>query len=217
VAPGDLSATVLRAMVGIATLSVGVDAQGREAALPTYSLEGDTFTPAADLQLTGTRPVSGFKIGADAVIDGSQAVARRYPGLATRGLYVEVALDPGGLRTVWLRRTPEGSFPNSVTFADFADAGSLRCYQVDLDWLAGDTPRKLFDKPDPGAAFRPISNRPGATGFVGLDLMAQQRKGNFIEIAALRGLDNQRESLGWIELKDPQGRLTLWFTPGPDC
>ena len=47
--------------------------------------------------------------------------------------------------------------------------------------------------------------------------MPLQRKGNFLEIAALRGLDDPRTGIGWVELKDARGRLTVWFSPGPEC
>jgi hypothetical protein len=35
--------------------------------------------------------------------------------------------------------------------------------------------------------------------------------------ATLRGLDDPRTGIGWVELKDVKGRLTVWFSPGPEC
>ena len=144
-------------------------------------------------------------------------MVRRYPVLARKGMYVKVALDPSGRRAEWLRRTPEGAFPNSVDYVDFGDAGSFRCYQLDLFYLTGGGPRKLFARPDPAAPSTTLSPTPGTAGYLAGDVVPLQRKGNFLEIAALRGLDDPRTGIGWVELKDAGGRLTVWFTPGPEC
>jgi len=213
----ELSDDLLRRMIGIATVSVGVAAGDREQAPAIYDNDGDRFTASGNLRLRGTRPISVYRVGTDPIVNRSRAVARRYPVLERKGMYVEVALDPGGRRTAWLRRTPEGAFPDSVDYVDFNDAGSFRCYQLDLYYLAGGAPRKLFEKPNPAAPSATLSPRPGAPGFLGGDVVPLQRRGNFLEIAALRGLDDPRTGIGWVELKDAKGRLTVWFSPGPEC
>jgi hypothetical protein len=213
----ELSDFLLRSMIGIATISVGVGAGDQEQAPPIYDNDGDRFTPSGNILLRGSRPVSSYRVGSDPIVNRSRAVVRRYPVLARKGMYVKVALDPSGRRAEWLRRTPEGAFPNSVDFVDFGDAGSFRCYQLDLFYLTGGRPRKLFERPDPAAPFTTLSATPGAEGFLAGDVVPLQRKGNFLEIAALRGLDDPRTGIGWVELKDAGGRLTVWFTPGPEC
>ena len=213
----ELSDDLLRRMIGIATVSVGVAAGDQEQTPAIYDNDGDRFTASGNLRLRGTRPISVYRVGTDPIVNRSRAVARRYPVLERKGMYVEVALDPSGRRTAWLRRTPEGAFPNSVDYVDFNDAGSFRCYQLDLYYLAGGAPRKLFEKPNPAAPSATLSPRPGAPGFLGGDVVPLQRRGNFLEIAALRGLDDPRTGIGWVELKDAKGRLTVWFSPGPEC
>jgi hypothetical protein len=216
--PGkELSDFVLRNMIGIATISVGIEAGDQEQTPSIYANDGDRFTPSGNILLRGTRPISVYRVGTDAIVDRSRAVVRRYPVLKRKGMYVEVALDPSGRRTEWLRRTPEGAFPNSIDYVDFNDAGSFRCYQLDLYYLTGNAPRKLFEKPDPAAPSTPLSAIPGAAGFLAGDLVPLQRKGNFLEIAVLRGLDDPRNGIGWVELKDAKGRLSVWFSPGPEC
>jgi hypothetical protein len=213
----EISDDLLRRMIGIATISVGVTAGGQEQAPAIYDHDGDRFIASGNLPLRGTRPISVYRVGTDPIVNRSRAVARRYPVLERKGMYVEVALDPSGRRTAWLRRTPEGAFPDSVDDVDFNDAGSFRCYQLDLYYLAGGAPRRLFEKPDPAAPATTLSPRPGAPGFLGGDVVPLQRRGNFLEIAALRGLDDPRTGIGWVELKDARGRLTVWFSPGPEC
>ncbi|HEY6322054.1 MAG TPA: hypothetical protein VJA16_10900 [Thermoanaerobaculia bacterium] len=213
----ELSDDLLRRMIGIATISVGVAAGAQEQAPAIYDNDGDRFTASGNILLRGTRPISVYRVGTDPIVNRSRAVARRYPVLERKGMYVEVALDPSGRRTAWLRRTPEGAFPNSVDYVDFNDAGSFRCYQLDLYYLAGGAPRQLFEKPDPAALSTILSPKPGAPGFLGGDVVPLQRRGNFLEIAALRGLDDPRTGIGWVELKDAKGRLTVWFSPGPEC
>jgi hypothetical protein len=213
----DLSDDLLRRMIGIATISVGVAAGGVEQTPAIYDNDGDRFTASGNILLRGTRPISVYRVGTDPIVNRSRAAVRRYPVLERKGMYVEVALDPSGRRTAWLRRTPEGAFPNSVDYVDFNDAGSFRCYQLDLYYLAGGGPRKLFEKPDPAAPSAILSSRPGTPGFLDGDVVPLQRRGNFLEIAALRGLDDPRTGIGWVELKDAKGRLTVWFSPGPEC
>ncbi len=219
VSAGEISDDVLRRMVGIVTVSAGIGAGGEEQAVPIYdnAADADRFTLSGSILLSATRPVSVFHVGADAIVNRSRAAVRRYPLLARQGVYVKAALEPGGRRTGWLRRTPEGAFPNSVDIVEFDDAGSFRCYQLDLYFLAGAAQRKLFEKPDPAAAFTILAAKPGAPGFLTGDVVPLQRKGNFLEIAAVRGLDDPRTGIGWVELKDAGGRLTVWFAPGPEC
>jgi hypothetical protein len=213
----EISDYVLQSMIGIVTVSVGVGGDDQEQTPPLYDNDGDRFTMSGRILLRGTRPVSAFRVGTDAIVNRSRAVVRRYPMLARKGAYVKAALEPSGRRTGWLRRTPEGAFPNSVDVVDLDDAGSFRCYQLDLLYLAGAGQRKLFEKPDKAAAFTLVAVKPGAAGALDGDLVPLQRKGNFLEIAAVRGLDDPRTGIGWVELKDAKGRLTVWFTPGPDC
>jgi hypothetical protein len=213
----ELSDDLLRRMIGIATISVGVAAGDQEQTPAIYDNDGDRFTASGNILLRGTRPISVYRVGTDPIVNRSRAVVRRYAVLERKGMYVEVALDPSGRRTAWLRRTPEGAFPNSVDYVDFNDAGSFRCYQLDLYYLAGGGPRKLFEKPDPAAPSTILSPRPGTPGFLDGDVVPLQRRGNFLEIAALRGLDDPRTGIGWVELKDAKGRLTVWFSPGPEC
>jgi hypothetical protein len=213
----EISDYVLQSMIGIATVSTGIGADGQEQAPPIYDNDGDRFTMSGRIQLRGTRPVSVFRVGTDAIVNRSRAVVRRYPMLARKGVYLKAALEPSGRRTGWLRRTPEGAFPNSVDFVDFNDAGSFRCYQLDLYYLAGAAQRKLFEKPDKTAAFTTIAGKAGAAGALDGDIVPLQRKGNFLEIAGVRGLDDPRTGIGWVELKDAKGRLTVWFAPGPEC
>ncbi len=213
----DISDPVLRTMIGIATLSVGIGPDGKEASLQSYDQDGDRFTPGAALQLDRTHPISRFQIGIDAVVDRSRALVRRYPALARKGMYVEVALDPAAHAKAWLRRTPDGDFPNSVVLLDFGDADSWRCYQLDLFFLTGARPRKLFEKPDKGAAATYLSPLPGGANHLDADVVPLKRQGNYLSISALRSLDDPRDPIGWVELKDAKGRLTVWFTPGPDC
>jgi hypothetical protein len=208
---------VLRNMIGIATISVGAGPGDQEATPAIYDNDRDRFTESGRILLRGTRPISVYRVGTDPIVNRSRAAVRRYPVLERKGMYVKVALDPSGRRTEWLRRTPEGAFPNSVDYVDFNDAGSFRCYQLDLYYLAAAKERQLFEKPDKTAPFTTLSATPGAAGFLGGDIVPVQRKGNFLEIAALRGLDDPRTGIGWVELKDARGRLTVWFTPGPDC
>jgi len=217
VPPSEISDDLLRNMIGIAAISVGVAAGNQEQTPAIYDNDGDRFTPSANIPLRDTRPISVYHVGTDPIVNRSRAVVRRYPVLKREGMYVKVALDPGGRHTAWLRRTPEGAFPNSVDYVDFNDAGSFRCYQLDLYYLTGGGPRKLFEKPDPAAPATVLSPRPGSPGFLGGDVVPLQRKGNFLEIAALRGLDDPRTGIGWVELKDAKGRLTVWFSPGPEC
>jgi hypothetical protein len=217
VAAGEIADDLLRRTIGIATVSVGVAAGGQEQAPATYDNDGDRFTIAGTIPLRGTRPISVFRVGTDPIVNRSRAQVRRYPVLRRKGEYLDVALDPSGRRTAWLRRTPEGAFPDSVDYVDFADAGSFRCYQLDLYYLTGGAPRRLFEKPDPAAASTILATRPGTPGFLDGDVVPLQRKGNFLEIAALRGLDDPRTGIGWVEIKDARGRLTVWFSPGPEC
>jgi hypothetical protein len=213
----EIADYVLRNMIGIATISVGAGPGDQEATPAIFDNDGNRFTESGRILLRGTRPISVYRVGTDALVNRSRAVVRRYPVLERKGMYLKVALDPSGRRTEWMRRTPEGAFPNSLDYVDFNDAGSFRCYQLDLYYLAGAKERKLFEKPDKSAPFSTLSANPGAAGFLAGDVVPLQRKGNFLEIAALRGLDDPRTGIGWVELKDPRGRLSVWFTPGPEC
>jgi hypothetical protein len=213
----ELAEYVLRNMIGIVTISVGAGPGDQEATPAIYDNDGDRFTESGRILLRGTRPIGVYRVGTDPIVNRSRAVVRRYPVLERKGMYLKVALDPSGRRTEWMRRTPEGAFPNSIDYVDFNDAGSFRCYQLDLYYLTGATERKLFEKPDKAAAFTTLAATPGAAGFLGGDVVPLQRKGNFLEIAALRSLDDPRTGIGWVELKDAKGRMTVWFTPGPEC
>jgi len=62
-----------------------------------------------------------------------------------------------------------------------------------------------------------LSSAPGAAHHVEGDLVPLQRQGNFFELAAVKGLNDPKTSIGWVELKDGTGRLQVWFSPGPDC
>jgi hypothetical protein len=215
--PSEISDDLLRTMIGIAAISVGVAAGNQEQTPAIYDNDGDRFTPSASISLHDTRPISVYRVGTDPIVNRSRAVVRRYPVVKREGMYVKVALDPGGRHTAWVRRTSEGAFPNSVDYVDFNDAGSFRCYQLDLYYLTGGGPRKLFEKPEPAAPSTVLSPQPGTPGFLGGDVVPLQRKGNFLEIAVLRSLDDPRTGIGWVELKDAKGRMTVWFSPGPEC
>jgi hypothetical protein len=220
VAAEDVADEVRRKMLGIATLAVGLAADGQESALPVFDKDGNRFIAAGAIQLAGTRPISAFRLGTDAVVDRGRAIVRRYPVLGRQGMYIKVALDPAGRRTTWLRRTAEGAFPDSVVLFDLNDEAAMRCYQLDLFFLTGARERKVFENPDATAkaTLLAATSAPGAAaGLLDADIVPLKRQGNFLQIAALRGLDETREPLGWVELKDAQGRLGIWFTPGPNC
>ncbi|HVT58356.1 MAG TPA: hypothetical protein VHR45_08140 [Thermoanaerobaculia bacterium] len=213
----ELSDYLLQNMIGIAAVSVGLGADEQEETPTIYTLDGDRLIPSGKIFLRGTRPISTYRVGTSPIVNLSRAVVRRYPALEHRGSYVRVALDPSGQRSEWLRLTPEGAFPGSVDFVDFGDASSFRCYQLDLFYFNGSGERKLFERPEKNAPSRPISSTPGKPGYVAGDIVPLQRKGNFFEIAAVAGMNDPKTPIGWVELKDPSGKLTIWFTPGPDC
>ncbi|MDP9121820.1 MAG: hypothetical protein M3O15_10735 [Acidobacteriota bacterium] len=213
----DLADDLLRLSIGIATVAVGIGESGAEEEALRFRREGDSFYPAGRLRLADTQPVSTFRVGTDAAVTRSRALARRYLAIERKGTYVRVALDPAGKRTEWLRLTPEGAFPNSVELVDFDDGSSYRCSQLDLYFLAGGAPRRLFEKPDAKAPARPLTREAGKPGYFEGDLVPLSRKGNFLEVAEVKGLNDPRTSIGWLELRAPNGRLLLWFTPVPDC
>jgi hypothetical protein len=213
----ELADYLLQSMIGVAAISVGIGPDDQETAPVIYLNDGETFTASGKIELRGTRPISTFRIGTDPIVNRSRAIVRRYPVVERKGMFVRVALDPCGRRTEWMRRTMEGSFPDNLSFFDFNDGGSFHCYQLDLAWLGGGAPRKLFQKPDKAAPATTLATAPGAAGRLDGDVVPLQRKGNFIEIAAVRGLDDPRTGIGWIEMKDAKGRLSVWFKPGPDC
>jgi hypothetical protein len=214
----EIADYLLRTTIGIATVSVGVNADNDEETPVIYTQDGNNrFNPSGKLLLRGTRPISAYVVGTDPIVVRSRAVVRRFPVVERKGDYLRMALDPSGQRTEWLRRTPEGDFPTSVDLVDFGDGGSYRCHQLDAFYLTGAHQRKLFEKPEKDANFQVLTDLPGKPGYLDGDLVPLQRKGNYFEVAVLKGLNDQRASIGWVELKDDKGRLTLWFSPGPDC
>jgi hypothetical protein len=238
VAAAEISSYLLESMVGIATISAGTAAGGGEGdtggqrgqrqgargddeATPAiYDNDGDRFIEAGHILLRDTRPISTFRVGTAAIVKRSRAIVRRYAVLDSKGAFVKVALEPSGRRSAWLRRTPEGAFPDSVVFLDFKDAASFRCYQLDLFFLAGGAPRKLFAEPLAQAPFTllPAPGRgAGGAGTLGADFVPLARRGNFIQVAAVRSIDDPRTAAGWVELRDEKGRLTVWFALGPEC
>jgi hypothetical protein len=214
---GEIADSLRKAAIGVVTISVGFGRDNREEAVQTYTREADAFAPAGALQLGTTQPVSGWISGTEGVTPVVQrAVARRYLIVERRADYVRAALDLAGQRTAWVRRTPDGVFPNTVEFVDFGDAGSFRCYQIDPFFFAPGE-RKLFEAPDKGAKARPLAGVAGRPGYLDADLVPLQRKANFFEVAAVKEVNDPKTSIGWIEIKDDAGRLTLWLSPGPEC
>jgi hypothetical protein len=214
----QLSDNLLRAAIGIATITVGVGGDGTQETVPVYGREGDGFRLSGSMRLDATQPVSGWVSGQDGAAPSvRRAVARRYLMVERKGSYARVALDSAGNRKEWVHKTLEWSFPDSVDFVDFGDAATWRCQQLDLFYLGGAGERRLYERAEKDAPFRALSAAPGSAHRVDGDVVPLQRQGNFFEVAAVKGLNDPKTSIGWVELKDGTGRLQVWFSPGPDC
>lgn len=210
---GEIPDAVLRATIGIASVAVGRRPGGPEDEVPVYMRHGARLEPSGRMRLDGTQPVTVWQTGSDAVDPAIQpTIERRYPIVARRGECALIVLDPHRKRLAWLRRTADGSFPDSVRFIDFDDPATYRYEQVDLSYLAAAGERRLFEKPDRLSPSRPL----GDGELQDADLVPLRREGDFLQVAAVRGLNDPRTAIGWLELRDESGRLRLWLDPAPD-
>ncbi|MEM1205876.1 MAG: hypothetical protein AAGN66_21780 [Acidobacteriota bacterium] len=233
----EVAAEVLTGAVGVLTVTLpatdpyalehdrrlrGLEDAIRSGALdaaPTVRPDGDGFAPSTPLVLGGTTPLGGWTSTFERV--------RRFPVLGHDRARLRIVVDPGSGRTVWVDTaewmgalTPFGASAG-LEWARFDVNGPLSV-AVDPFWL-GPGPRALYERPSPDTEvvyIQPTAKIPGEDS----DLTFADHRGAFWLREIRRGFGHlwvdvpgegrraPQRPLGWIQLRDASGRLTVWPT-----
>jgi len=200
----EISKDVLKNTIGILTLNSGVKG-GKD--LRTYLKVGEQFIYSKTLEVRGeTTPISNF--GWRSPID-KFIYNYRYPIVAKFGQYLCIVYEPTKNLKTWIsiEEIKEQYFPYIVMLDSIKTPSRF----VDIFYFTKSGRRKVYKEPLRDADFIIISTEESKYPLLN---MLEQKNG-FIKIGIVHvdfDTDEQRvEPLGWIRLKDDQGKLTIWI------
>lgn len=149
----------------------------------------------------------------------------RYPVLRKEGSCVEVLLDAESQRTAWIQLSlapPEGvkGLQASVDLSWERNPDLIHSYEpfkdksvypIDPFFLTGRMWRRIYAQPDLSAPWMVIYPYwPPMGGSDVVYLLGREK--DFLLIGIL-GKDDEYAPLGWIPVRDEDGRLTVWDAP----
>jgi hypothetical protein len=202
----EIAPTVLRDAIG----AVSVWRGQVEDAVPTGSWMlatferkgGNSFASGPKVPVEQTRPVSGW--------DSEGQALRQYPVVQRAGLFVLAVLDARSDRRAWLRIEKKQRSIDYLRYAGLTEPEAYRDQTIELFRLARGL-RRLYSRPMLGAPYKVLSETPGSRNYVGDDLKVVAVRGNFAQVAKILGPDKLSEPLGWVEIRDREGRITIWY------
>lgn len=207
----EIAPTVLREAIGAVSVWRGL-AAGRLPdgpwMLATFEHKGHAFTTGPRVAVKQTRPVSGWDFLGKAL--------RQYPVVQRSGLFVLAVLDSRSDQRAWLRVEKA---PRTIDYLHYAAVGDPEAYTgqaIDLFHFSSGA-RRIYVQPRLDAPFRIVSKEPGGQGFLAEDLKVVKVQGNFAQVAKVMGVDQLSKPLGWVEIRDREGRLTIWYVFAPGC
>jgi hypothetical protein len=207
----DIAPSVLRETIGMVSVWRGqVEDRAPEGPwmISTFERKGSFFKSGRAVPMKETRPISGWDFTGQAL--------RQYPVVQRDGLFVLAVLDAQSDQRAWLRVEKK---PWNIDYLHYAGVAEPEAYSgltIDLYHLAPGS-RRLYAEPRPDAPFRIASPEPDSRGYLGGDLKVVKIHGNFAQVARILGTNQLSNPLGWIEIRDREGRLTIWYVFAPGC
>lgn len=211
VAYEDISKDVLKNTIGILTINSGIK-KGTE--LKTYSRNENHFTYRTSLLVKETIPISNF--GYHPPIDELNIENYRYPIVAKFDQYLCIVYDPIKNLTTWVNiKEIEENFSTSIVMVDSIKTPSL--FFVNIFYFTKTGKRKLYQEPQNDAKFTIISKNESKYHLLKI---IEQRK-DFVKIGVVHvDFDTYKESIepiGWVRIRDDQGRLMFWIADVDFC
>jgi hypothetical protein len=208
----DISPSVLRETIGMVSVWRGQVADRSPKGpwiITTFERkQGNAFTASLRVPMTETNPVSGW--------DFTDQALRQYPVVQRSGLFVLAVLDARSDRRAWLRVEKKQWAIDYLHYAGVAEPEAYTGLTIDLFHLASGS-RRLYAEPRLDAPFRVVSGDSDSRGYLGENLKVVKIHGNFAQVAKVVGVSQLSSPLGWVEIRDRDGRLTIWYVFAPGC
>lgn len=195
--PNEIDATVLTKLTAVATLTAENAAQTQ---LTVYDLKGGTFTAVSKI---AAAKVTGVSRAPTCRPAGNPLDGLRLPVLETNGPYIRAVLNAKYGASIWIRPDEFGS-QYSVSVSSFP-----RHRYVRSDLYQGAEGHAVYQNP--------VEEEPHTIlpkGYILLGIL--QHSGNFIQVGLPHG-EGGIKPIGWIRVRDEQGRLTVWPWHYDDC
>ena len=200
---GKISDRVLREAIGILTVSSGVT---KVTTFAAYAQPG-AGDPNRSVDAFKTRPVSNFAYHSSQHEDS--IAGYRFPIVDRSGSFIQIAIDPVADRRIWVSTADltVAFLHTELYFGEFQKLGEF------VDPFFGDPQavRTLFQAPNPWSKATRISGPQFAT----LKVIAQKK--GFVQVAHPGNGGGHPVPLGWLRIRDAQGRLQIWITNFDDC
>jgi hypothetical protein len=219
----EFQEAVLRDTIGVLTISVPEEEHETHAAgdathaagvLLTYRLETDgRFTPAGHISVRTLKGVNGWHY--------SSTFLFRVPIVRSESDYLEIVADVRADSRVWIsidgvRRfwsSPSDPRRAFITWLR-ADQPRIACGEgdvyppaFDVFYLIGGQNRRLYDTPSMSGKIRILAA--GSPLLDGIVFITAHQAG-FGRVEVLKDVSSTPRFIGWIRLRDDQGRLTVW-------
>jgi hypothetical protein len=207
----DIAPTVLRDTIGMVSVWRGQMESRRPEGpwmISTYERKGSFYKASRPVPMTEAQPISGW--------DFTDQALRQFPVVQRDGLFVLTVLDARSDRRAWLRVEKK---PWNIDYLHYAGVAEPEAYSgltIDLFHLAPES-RRLYAEPRLDAPFRIASRESDSRGYLGNDLKVVKIQGNFAQVAKVLGPSRLSAPLGWVEIRDRDGRLTIWYVFAPGC
>lgn len=205
VAYKDISKDVLKNTVGILTINSGIK-KGTE--LKAYTRIEKQFSYNKTLKVKKTIPISNF--GYHPPVDELCISNYRYPIVAKFEQYLCIVYDPIKNLKTWVNmKEVEENFYTSTVMVDSIKIPSS--FFVDIFYFTKSGKRKLYKEPRNDAKYIIISKNESKYGL--LKIIGQKK--DFVKIGIVHvDFDTYEESIepiGWVKIRDGQGRLMFWI------
>jgi len=212
VAYRDISTEVLQNTIGILTINPGAK---KGTSLRIYLRQADRFVPDSLLKVLETTPISNF--GYHNPEGTSKIENYRYPIIEMIGRHARIVYDPVKNLSAWIDLDEmEKDFFTTVTLLNALNE-SLP-YYVDIFCFTESSRRKIYKSPAKGAEYFIAAKSDRRYGL----LKVMEIGEGFVKVGnprfnsesfELEGVD----PIGWMRIRDDQGRLTFWINDADGC
>lgn len=216
----DISKEVLRDAIGILTIHQGVKKGGTE--FKVIKLLNSSFIYTDTLLVKETYPISNFGYQRREGVKSSpgslfEVISNyRYPIVERRDGHLMVVTDPIKNTRVWLseKDLQQDYYLSVVLFDDVMTFKSCTSCFIEISHFTSEEERKVYSRPDSNSEWT-LLHKNELRGAIKLSEIS----GNFINIAKpiVKEIEShyfysdELEEIGWIQLRDEDGLLTIWI------
>lgn len=205
----SIAKDVLKNTIGILTINSGTRGG---TALRVYTRMADRFVADSSMKVEETTPLSSFGYHGDASIKLIENY--RYPIIETIGSHARIVYDPVKSLSAWINlEETEHDFYTKVTL--LSDLDALSKYYVDIHGFTKSGRRKIYESPEKDAQYAIVAK--SSTSLLKVIEIGEE----FVKLGKPRFNNDWQEEgidpVGWIRIRDDEGKLTFWLTFFDNC